>query len=313
MLVSLFVTLYLLLFRSELRFPRALWLYPVGIAASMAFNVLRISVLLVIGFEGNPALAVGGFHSHAGWLAFTLVALGILALAQTVPALRRVQSDRTSAPGTISPVQPFLRDPVVAYILPFAIFMFSALLANVMSQTPGVVYPARVLLMAGVLVLFWRVYLALTWRLDIVAVLAGALVGIAWVLIPADAGDGTPPYGALTGAGLVLWMLLRGIGTVLFVPVIEELFFRGYLEQRLRLGDGLRWTLFAAFLSAGLFAALHDRWAEAFLAGLVFSWVMSRSGSVTSAILAHAVANLIVFAAAAASGQWHMILSLIHI
>ena len=47
-LVTIFVTLYLWLFRAELRFPRALLLYPLGIAASAALNVLRIGALLTL-------------------------------------------------------------------------------------------------------------------------------------------------------------------------------------------------------------------------------------------------------------------------
>ena len=77
-LVTIFVTLYIALFRRELRFPWALLLYPLGIAASAVFNVARIAILLVIGIEGNPELAVGGFHSHAGWLMLTLAAPGLV-------------------------------------------------------------------------------------------------------------------------------------------------------------------------------------------------------------------------------------------
>lgn len=58
-LVTIFVTLYLWLFRSELRFPRALLLYPLGIAASACLNVVRIAALLILGIEGQPELAVG--------------------------------------------------------------------------------------------------------------------------------------------------------------------------------------------------------------------------------------------------------------
>ena len=65
-LVTIFVSLYLWLFRAELRFPHALLPYPLGIAASACLNVVRIGALLVLGIKGQPDLAVGGFHSHAG-------------------------------------------------------------------------------------------------------------------------------------------------------------------------------------------------------------------------------------------------------
>lgn len=109
----------------------------------------------------------------------------------------------------------------------------------------------------------------------------------------------------LTGGLLVLWFVFRGIGTVLLVPLVEELFFRDYLEGRLR-GDGapsVPRVVLAALISAALFAALHDRWAEAFVAGIVFSFVAWRSGRISDAIAAHAAANLVVFAVAVATGN----------
>jgi exosortase E/protease (VPEID-CTERM system) len=305
-LVTLFVSLYLWLFRSDMRFPRAFLLFPIGLAASAAFNVLRIAVLLIIGLEGNPDLAVGGFHSHAGWLMFTLVALGIVALAQTVPALRKSEIGSNKAKTATKPL-PLLQDPTVLRILPFAVFMFSALLASAFVATPSVVYPARVVLMAATLALFWPLLRALPWRLDPVALLAGAVIAAMWLLIPVEASEAAAPYGALTGGALALWFVARGIGTAVLVPIIEELFFRDYLESRLTLGTGLRWRIFAAIVTAGLFAALHARWLEAFIAGLIFSFVMQRRGNVTDAIVAHALANAIIFGWAVVSGNLSII------
>ena len=304
-LVTLFVTIYLSLFRRDLLFPRAFLLYPIGIATSAVFNVIRIAILLILGIEGNPELAVGGFHSHAGWLMFTLIALGIVALAKSVPMLQK-EPVATGTPTQTGPL-PLRQDPVVAAILPFALFMLSAVFAQAFSQTPSLIYPARVLVMAGVLALFWQLYLRLPWRIDYVAVGVGGLIGAAWVMIPVADEGGAAPYGALTGAALLGWFLLRGAGTVLLVPLIEELFFRSYLESRLRLGPGIRWKVMAALITATLFAALHDRWVEAFLAGLLFSWVAQRRGNITDAIIAHAVANFVVFSVAWVTGQIHII------
>ena len=51
------------------------------------------------------------------------------------------------------------------------------------------------------------------------------------------------------------WFIARGIGTVLLVPVIEELFFRDYLETKLQISSGRAGKLLAALATAGLFAA----------------------------------------------------------
>ncbi len=306
-LVTIFVTLYLYLFKPELRFPRAFVLYPIGILVSATLNVVRIVALLAIGLEGNPELAVGGFHSHAGWLMFTTVSLGIIAAANTVSWLRKPDAKPQAATKTAAPLEPFFQDKTVAMILPFAIFMFSAMLAQAFSQSPGVVYPARAVLMAGTLVLFSQVYRKLDWGIDPTALGVGAAIGLMWVVIPVAEPDTTPPYGMLTGTLLSLWFVARGIGTIILVPIIEELFFRGYLEQKFKRHDTLQWAIGSATAIAVIFALLHGRWAEAFVASLAFSFVMHRSGRVTDAILAHGVANAIVFAVAAVTQQVHII------
>lgn len=304
-LVTIFVTLYLWLFRGELRFPRALLLYPLGIAASVALNILRIALLLIIGIEGHPELAVGGFHSHAGWLMFTLVALGLIAVARRVPALHRAPA----AAATVGkPLPPLRRDPVAARILPFAIFMLTAVIAPAISQNPAMFYPIRVLMLAAIVALVWPALRGIVWRISPAAWLVGAAIGVMWVAIPVSPSDGPPPYGSLTGGLVILWFVFRGIGTVLLVPLVEELFFRDYLETRLR-GTAIDapaplWrTALAIAISAGLFAALHDRWIEAFVAGLAFSLVVRQHGRIADGIAAHALANLIVFAVAVFTGN----------
>lgn len=306
-LVTIFVTLYLVLFRQELRFPRAFLLYPAGILVSFLLNIVRVTVLLAIGLSGHPDLAVGGFHSHAGWLMFTLVALGVVLAARRLAWFNRLPAFPAGPAAAEALPLPLGADPIAARILPFAIFMLSALLASTFSQTPGVVYPLRALAMAGVLLFFRPALARIDWRPEPLALALGAAVGLMWVLVPVPAAEGAPPYGALAGGWLLGWHVLRGIGTVLLVPVIEELFFRDYLERRLRRGPGIGWRIGAALVTAGLFAALHDRWIEAFLAGLVFSFALARRGKVADAIAAHAMANAVVYGVALATGRLEII------
>ncbi|MDO5704785.1 MAG: exosortase E/protease, VPEID-CTERM system [Paracoccus sp. (in: a-proteobacteria)] len=309
-LVTLFVSLYLWLFRAEVRFPHALILYPLGILASATLNVVRIAVLMIIGLEGQPELAAGGFHSHAGWIMFTLIALAIIGVARNIPWLRRDDGVLVAAGPSARPViapPPLNRDPHAARILPFAVFMLTAVIVPAISQSPAVFYPARVVLLAAAVALFWPFIRSINWRMSPQALAVGAAVGVGWAMIPVEPAE-TAPYGTLAGGALVLWYLFRGIGTVLLVPLVEELFFRDYLESRIRGAapdePAPLWrVLVAALVTAALFAALHDRWFEALLAGLAFSWVTRRSGRIADAIMAHAVANLIVFAAAVATGN----------
>ncbi len=293
-LVTIFVSLYLYLFRDELRFPRAFLLYPLGIAASAVLNVVRIAALLVLGLEGHPELAVGGFHSHAGWVMFTMIALGIVALARKIAWLNRVPPGGQAAAG----LPPLREDPVAARILPFAVFMLTATVLPAISSNPALFYPVRVLLLGATLAMVWPALRGLRWRVDPLAWIVGAAIGGMWIAIPVAPLQGQPPYGTLTGAALLLWFVFRGIGTVLLVPIVEELFFRDYLEGRIKgQAPAPLWRgLLAALITAAVFALLHDRWIEAFIAGLGFSFLAQRKGQIADAIAAHGLANLIVFA-----------------
>ncbi|MEK9659692.1 MAG: CPBP family intramembrane glutamic endopeptidase [Chloroflexota bacterium] len=90
-------------------------------------------------------------------------------------------------------------------------------------------------------------------------------------------------------AGLVFVLV------VLTAPLVEELFFRGFVCA----GLAGRWGWPQAGLaSAALFAASHGSVGvagPAFCAGLVFAWLTRRTGSVWPAILAHTLQNALAF------------------
>ena len=54
-----------------------------------AANILRIAALIMLGSSGAADLAVGGFHSQAGWIAFNAVGLGLIALVQSTSVFAR--------------------------------------------------------------------------------------------------------------------------------------------------------------------------------------------------------------------------------
>ncbi|MEO1274963.1 MAG: exosortase E/protease, VPEID-CTERM system [Pseudomonadota bacterium] len=306
-LISAFLALYMGLFRAELSFPHVLILLPIGIALSWMLNVVRISALLWLGFEVSPQLAVDGFHSHAGWLLFTLLALGLIAVSRLVPWFRRAPA--RAAPAEALP--PLLQDWNAARLLPFIVFMASALVASTFSETPGIVYPARAVAMGAVLWLFRAQIAGLAWRLDPLALGTGAAIGALWIVTAAAPAPGDPLTLALGGLGtaaFAVWAVARIVGTSVLVPLIEELFFRSYLLDKLGAGRSLAWTLLAVAVSTAAFAGLHGRWLEAGLAGLVFAWLALRPwGRLTDAVVSHGLANALIALHAVLSGQWSVI------
>lgn len=289
-LVTAFVCLYALMFRQDIRFPHY-WLVvlPVAIMLSLALNIVRIAVLVLIGAYISPELAVNGFHSYAGWLFFTLLALTIVYGLQKIRWLHR-------DPTLLDKAAPLQGDPVAAMILPFVAFMLSSVIAQALFPHPALGYPLVTATLAGAAWYFRAQLRALVWKLDPVGLSAGALVGLAWVLLADTSTEAGPLAEALDGLSpllLTIWVVARLAGTVLLVPLVEELFFRGYVLHRIDRG-GIALRILAIIVSSALFAALHGRWIAAGLAGLVFALVMLRRGNVSDAVQSHLAANLIV-------------------
>ncbi len=87
-----FCALWLWLLRREFRFPRALLLAPASVAILFLLNAFRIAALILIGNAGAPGIALGGFHSQAGWIAFNGVAIGLMVLSRRVQWITCEQS-----------------------------------------------------------------------------------------------------------------------------------------------------------------------------------------------------------------------------
>lgn len=300
-LTTAFMAIYALMMKDDLRMGR-FWLivWPAALVLSFILNVVRITVLILIGAYMSPELAVNGFHSFAGWLSFTLLALLILTIVNILPGLSKTAK---TAPKIKHP--PLTEDRSAAFIVPFLAFMLSALVVHTFSQTPEVWYGVQVAAMALALWIFRKPVLALTRDIDLVACAAGLLIGIGWIVTAEPA----TPYASLAEFGavaLTVWVVLRVIGTALLVPIVEELFFRGYLFSLIDDGSVLRRVAAIAITTAG-FAALHSRPLAAAIAGVIFALVLLRRGRVFDAIVAHAVANGLIAAAALVTGQWSLI------
>jgi membrane protease YdiL (CAAX protease family) len=92
------------------------------------------------------------------------------------------------------------------------------------------------------------------------------------------------------------WLLL--VGGVVVAPVVEEVFFRGFVFAGLRPGYGWRW---AAVISSGLFALIHftpTAIIPIFFLGYIFAYLYHRSNSLWPAIMMHAATNALALGSA---------------
>ena len=232
-LVLGFATIYAVLFRAELRADR-FWLLvvPLGLALSWLMNVLRIAALVAIGARLSPELAVNGFHSYAGWMLFTLLAVSLLYAVHA--------SDWLHRGGGAGAASPWLSDWRTACIVPFVALMIAEIAVAAVLPDPALGYPLKLLVPVLALAAFRAAYARLDPSFDALALGSGAAVGLLWLASqpaasPADLATVSAVAG-LSGLPLAGWAAARIAGTVLVVPVVEELFFRGYLLARLDRG-----------------------------------------------------------------------------
>jgi CAAX prenyl protease-like protein len=107
-----------------------------------------------------------------------------------------------------------------------------------------------------------------------------------------------------------LMLVMRTARASLLVPVIEELFWRGWLPrwiqdsriERIPLGQ---YTRLAFWATALLFAAEHGPYWEVGLAcGVIYNWWMRRTRSLGDLMLVHAATNLALSVYVVALGKW---------
>jgi exosortase E/protease (VPEID-CTERM system) len=303
-LITALIGAYLVFNRRDLRFPAAFLLLPVGIVLSLALNIVRIAALIEIGARGAPDLAVNGFHSNAGWLIFTALSLGLIAVARSA---RVFQAEGARAPVAAPPL---FADPHAARILPFVALMSSGMVVATFATLPGFWYPLRAMTIGATLLAFLPAYRGIDWRPDALSLVSGAVIGALWLATRAPASAGDLALAArlaeVSPENLLLWVVFRVLGTALLVPIAEELFFRDYL---LRQGWSRGWPIraLALILSAAFFALLHDRWLAAFLSGTVFGLLVWRAKRLGPAVAAHVTANAVIAAWALGTGDWSVI------
>jgi uncharacterized protein len=214
----------------------------------------------------------------------------------------------------------------LARIVPFALFMALLALRGWMGQQadpwfdPRWLYGAAVLMVAALLLRWWREYGELSRQLMptlkecALAFLVGALVFGLWIQLDDPwmvIGQPAAGFVPTTATGALDWPLiaLRWIGAALLVPVMEELFWRSFLMRWIEAPtfagvDPQRVGLRAIVLSTFVFTLAHTLWLAAAIAGLAYAWLYVRTGKLWVAVIAHAVTNGALGMWVVMTGQW---------
>jgi exosortase E/protease (VPEID-CTERM system) len=307
-LVTVFLGLFLWVFRRSLLFPNAFALLPIGIGAIWLLNSARIAALVSLGAHVSPEVALSGFHSQAGWVAFLIVTIGIMAIAPRLAVFansgRHAANERSTSDRTM-----------LAFLAPFMALMAASIVMAGSAPYDTWLYGLKVAAVGICLWAFRDIYLGLIAKVEPLALACGALVGALWIATaPAgEPGSGIAAWIAAQPVGLAaVWLTIRAIGSIVMVPIAEELAFRGLLHRwlisrRFETVDFAQFTWLAFIASSLLFGLMHQRWIEGTLVGAVFALLMYRSGRLSDPIAAHMAANAVIVVWAVAARNWSLL------
>jgi uncharacterized protein len=212
--------------------------------------------------------------------------------------------------------------PWLPFVLPIALFLILTTLEGRFGKSLyPVLYAVKAVLVAGVLTAtarHWRPLLHWEAKPVLIGVLSG-VVGLAvWLALDRI----TPPLTflgkreAFDPSTLGIWQApflgVRFIGLALLVPVLEELFWRGFLLRWITEMEGWeklpveKFTPVAALIVSALFAIAHPEWLAALVYGLGLCWLLKVTKSLTACIMAHAVTNLLLGIYVLVTKNWQL-------
>lgn len=215
------------------------------------------------------------------------------------------------------------RRATIAYVLPFGVFVCFLAAHRILPVPEMALYLLRFAAVLSAILLFSR--RAMPWipSQALASAGIGVLVFVIWVA-PDVLWPGYREHwlfsNALTGAprssipaelrANFLFTVMRATSSFLLVPVLEELFWRGWMMRWL-IAKQFRsvpigaYTAESFWIVALLFASEHGPyWEVGLAAGIVYNWWLVRTRNLADCIVAHAVTNFCLSAYVLYSGQW---------
>jgi len=214
------------------------------------------------------------------------------------------------------------RHPTLGYVAPFALYVGLLALERSVPIPTTAFHALRLALVLVVVLAFSLPYLNLRPSRPILSVGIGLAVFLIWV--GPDVLFGYRHHwlfeNSITGqakSGIAeslkhdpFFLSVRFLTTAALVPVLEELFWRGWLMRWLIDKNFLKVPLgtyqpFSFWVVALLFASEHGAfWEVGLLAGIVYNWWLVRTRNLADCILSHGVTNLVLGVYVVTAGQW---------
>ncbi len=266
----------------------------------------------------TTALAILTGIALAYFCSFVHPALSIIALISIIPLYFVIQRNHAH----YDPLEKLWHlGGAWKYAFPFAIYLVMGDLTRVILPSAFeeyhiyITYCLRTIAVGYILIRYRSLYTELArWRLDGTSVLIGAVIFLLWVGL-----EGLYPVFSSTDvhydpaifdtAAFGLLILMRFAGSVLVAPLIEELFCRSFL---MRYAIDARWqdvpigmyTLGSFVIVTLFFGFSHFRWLPGILTAVLLNLLLYRSKNLSSCVVAHATANLLLLVYVVCMGEW---------
>jgi CAAX prenyl protease-like protein len=218
------------------------------------------------------------------------------------------------------------RRKLAAYMSPMILFLGLLALNSGLKKIGGAfwlsspeywIYPAQTILCAGLLFWFRRDYEFGKFRRPVFTLAIGGLVFALWIspqtffgFAPRTLGF-DPQLFAAQPAAYWLTVTLRFLRLVIVVPLVEEIFWRGFLlrylidERFYAVPFGaFSWLSFAGVSLAFGFTHSAPDWTVAIITGMIYNAVAYCTKSLTSCVVVHAVTNLLLGLWIMRTEQW---------
>lgn len=219
--------------------------------------------------------------------------------------------------------------PMLARCLPFGIYIAFLVFASwLYFFKPGIelahdlrwLYAVQITAVVAALVHYRRDYLEFyeSPQVEIAlwgqAFLLGLGIFVVWINLDrgwVTIGELKSGFVPINDAGSFDWPLIvvRILGAAAVVPVMEELFWRSFVQRWIDRKDfhslaPAAGSLRALLLTSVVFGFEHSQWLAGIFAGLAYGWLYRRSGSLWPPIVAHSLTNLLLGVWVVNTGQW---------
>jgi hypothetical protein len=220
---------------------------------------------------------------------------------------------------------------MIAHIAPFVLFIGLTMVESRgwLGARYEAVYTTKIAIVAAALWVFRRQYPPFSTAGFPLAVVAGGAGFVVWIAldwlqsaipglqplidsIMTGGRAGFDPYsGDGSAAARASFVMIRLFGLVLIVPIIEEIFWRGFLARYLIADDFRnvaqgRFTPMSFLIVTVAFASVHPEVLAALAWGAMINWLYHKTANLWACVVMHAVTNGLLGAYILATGNWRL-------